>query len=144
MSDHANDPEARLMCQAHGCPNRWAVDAGNGRLCSPHAWAARPLWPQITQEQVDAETERAFRNANRPLQPAEHPKPDPQRLAAALAKLAQPKDPIGWAKRLRWCEEQRAGRLPNGQPMTEFQRDAWRRVLRSVGQDNDDNAAEAA
>ena len=27
----------QLMCIAHGCPNRWSVDAGNGRLCHWHA-----------------------------------------------------------------------------------------------------------
>lgn len=129
MSDHDTNVEARLMCQANGCPNRWAVDAGGGRLCSAHQWASRPLWPQVTQEQQDAETDRAFRNANRPTEPVEHPRRDPARLAAALAKLAQQKDSLAWAKRLRWCEEKRAGRLPNGTPMTEFQRQAWRQAL---------------
>lgn len=123
-----------LMCGAIDCPNLWSVDAGNGRLCSAHAWVGRHLWPQITQEQQDAETERAWRAANRSPQAEQHPRHDPARLARALSKLNQAKDPIGWAKRLRWCEQERGGRLPSGQTMTQFQRDAWRQVLRDHDQ----------
>lgn len=124
-----------LMCGAIGCPNRWSVDAGNGRLCSAHAWVGQHLWPRITQEQQDAETERAWRNANRPPQAQENLRHDPARLVRALSRLGQAKDPTGWAKRLRWCEQERAGRLPSGQTMTQFQRDAWRQVLRGQGEE---------
>lgn len=47
-----------LMCSAHGCPNRWSTN--DGRLCRWHAAADRSHWPQVTQEQLDAETERAL------------------------------------------------------------------------------------
>ena len=137
IADEAH-ADRSLLCGAHGCPNRWSVDAGNGRLCSAHAWAGRHLWPQVTQEQQDAETERAWRNANRSPQPEDHPRHDPARLARALSKLSQAKGPIGWAKRLRWCEQERGGRLPSGQPMTQFQRDAWRQVLRDQAEAVDD------
>ena len=56
-ADDAGTPQA-LMCHAHGCPNRWSVDAGKGRCCSAHAWADQNRWPEITQQQWD-ETERA-------------------------------------------------------------------------------------
>lgn len=127
-----------LLCGAHGCPNRWAVDAGNGRLCSAHAWVGQHLWPQVTQEQRDAETDRAWRYANRSPQAVEHPRYDPARLAKVLSMLSQAKDPLGWAKRLRWRERERGGRLPSGQTMTQFQRDAWRQVLRDQGEEADD------
>jgi len=64
-----------LMCTANGCPNRWSVDAGNGRLCSAHAWVEQHHWPQVTQEQLDAETDRALRAA------ARGPKQAPRRLS---------------------------------------------------------------
>lgn len=122
-----------LFCSAHGCPNRWSVDGGAGRLCSAHAWAGRHLWPRITAEQQDAETERARAAFDAP-QDEQQPRHDPERLRAAFAKLAQQKDNLGWAKRLQWCEQNRGGRLPSGQPMTEFQRQAWRHALRHQGE----------
>lgn len=128
----ANDvgADAALLCGAHGCPNRWSVDAGNGRLCSAHAWAGRHLWPQITQEAQDAETDRARAAFDAPPPADETPRRDPARLGAALSRLAQQKDGLAWAKRLRWCEEKRGGKLPSGLQMTEFQREAWRSALR--------------
>lgn len=41
--------EKTLMCGAHGCPNRWSVEAGNGQLCSYHAWVDPMKWPSITE-----------------------------------------------------------------------------------------------
>lgn len=38
-----------LDCAAHGCPLRWSVDAGNGRLCSYHAWTDAKQWHGITE-----------------------------------------------------------------------------------------------
>lgn len=57
VDDH--DANRDLMCAANGCPHRWSVDAGAGRLCSFHAWAPAHRWPQITQERLDAMAERA-------------------------------------------------------------------------------------
>jgi hypothetical protein len=54
-----DDRGISLDCQAQGCPNRWHVDMGNGRLCSFHDRAPKHLWPQITQEQLEAQTDRA-------------------------------------------------------------------------------------
>lgn len=50
-----------LMCSAQGCPHRWSVDAGSGKLCSWHAWSEPHRWPQITQERIDALADRALR-----------------------------------------------------------------------------------
>lgn len=57
----ANDAVAgqELMCAATGCPHRWSVDAGAGRLCSWHAWSDPHYWPQITQERLDAVADKA-------------------------------------------------------------------------------------
>jgi hypothetical protein len=55
-----------LQCAATGCPHRWSVDAGSGRLCSWHAWADPHHWPQITQERLDAMADQARRNQDRP------------------------------------------------------------------------------
>jgi hypothetical protein len=75
-----------LLCSAHGCPNRWSVDAGHGKACRAHAWAQPHDWPQITVEQQDAETDRALRAMQPPLHQAT-PTPDPGRLRRVLARL---------------------------------------------------------
>lgn len=135
--------EAALMCGATGCPNRWSVDAGNGRLCSAHAWVGRHLWPQITDEQQWAETERA-RRAMEDQPAANCTRRDPERMAKALAKLAKQKEGTAWAKRLRWCEHERGGKLPNGQQMTDYQRWAWRQVLGRIGEPSAEQPESAA
>jgi hypothetical protein len=92
--------ESKLMCQAHGCPNRWSVDAGKGPLCSAHAWVPTSAWPQVTQEQLDAQ---AMRAAYPPAAPTPVRR-DLHQLRAELAKLASARPvegrDIGWAKRI--------------------------------------------
>ena len=66
-NDH--DDQRDLMCAAQGCPHRWSVDAGSGRLCSAHAWSDPHQWPRITQEQIDRMADRAMR-AQQPGPPA--------------------------------------------------------------------------
>ena len=142
-ADDALGSGARLRCQAHGCPNCWSVDAGSGRCCSAHAWVGRHLWPQVTQEQLDAETNRA-RAAMGGTQSGPAYTRDPARLAKALVALASPKeDGLLWAKRLQWYEEKRGGRLRSGQLMTQVQRDIWRRALRFRGGVESEPAAAA-
>jgi hypothetical protein len=114
-----------LMCAATGCPNRWSVDAGRGRLCSAHAWVSAGQWPQVTQEQIDAETDRALRNAA-PLAPAA-PYRDIPRLRHELGRLADGmrvarSDPRAWARHLRDREQR-------GEKLTDAQRAAWRSSL---------------
>ena len=44
--DEPQDNLDHLMCQAHGCPNRWSVDRGS-RLCSAHAWEEPHKWQKV-------------------------------------------------------------------------------------------------
>jgi hypothetical protein len=122
-----------LLCAANGCPNRWSVDAGQGRCCSAHAWAGKSLWPQITQEQVDAETDRARANAVAQSQPVKRLSPAEKR--AILSRIAGMSD----AMRLRRDESPRAWayalreRENRGEELNDMQRDAWRRALGAHG-----------
>ena len=120
-----DDASARLlMCAAVGCPNVWTVS--NGRLCSAHAWSDPHAWPRITQEQIDAQTERALRNTIDSQQPAPAPLSLAQK-AALIRRLrglfAAPRDPLGWADALR-------NRERDGEPLSAVQRAAWREALR--------------
>ena len=123
----ADGLDREQMCHANGCPNRWAVDFGDGRLCSAHSRAARHLWPQITQEQIDAETERAWQRSQRvepvpalPMSRAEK-RAALSRLAAVGAQLGRIK-PRDWAYALRDREQ-------SGERLTDLQRKAWRGVI---------------
>lgn len=56
------------MCKANGCPNRWTVtsdDKGIHELCSAHAWADKNRWPEITQQQIWDETDRALKRGDK-------------------------------------------------------------------------------
>jgi len=57
VSDDVLDPS--LRCIAHGCPNRWSVDFGQGKLCSAHAYASPPEWPWISSRERARAEERA-------------------------------------------------------------------------------------
>ena len=136
----ADTPQADtrdLMCRADYCPNRWSVDGGRGRCCSAHAWASTHRWPEITREQQDAETERAWRQANPP--PAPEPMPQEarraalQELRAALAGADKP-NPKAWAHNLRRYLRENGGILPSGQSMTRTQCEACRHVLGRDGE----------
>lgn len=114
-----------LQCGATGCPNRWSVDGGRGRLCSAHAWVSSGQWPQVTLEQLDAETDRALRNAA-PTAPGPMHRDIP-RLRHELGRLADGmrvarSDPRAWARHLREREQR-------GEKLTDAQRAAWRRSL---------------
>ena len=122
-ADHiSNDRE--LMCRADGCPNVWTVDSddlGIHRLCSAHAWVKdKKLWPIITQEQVDAETDRAL-NAMRPKKPAKVVSRDELRTQIRSLDLAKNLD-RSWARRLKAADDA-------GLPITESQRAAYKAAL---------------
>ncbi|HKX41334.1 MAG TPA: hypothetical protein VJO99_09265 [Burkholderiaceae bacterium] len=120
---HSDASLQHLMCAAHGCPNRWTVDAGNGRLCGAHAWAEPEQWPDITYAQQWDETERARLRGEASAPPARRTA-NPARLRRLLASLQQrqvePRDPKAWAHKLRAREE-------SGETLT--QRDMWRAAL---------------
>lgn len=115
-----------LMCSAIGCPNRWSVTGcANGTCCSAHAWSDTRYWPQITQEQLDAQTDRALRNAARAYQP--EPVADVRRLREELTKLGNnlrgaAQNPQAWAYRLKAREEA-------GEKLNDHQSKAWREVI---------------
>ena len=116
--EELNQPEANdSLCQAHGCPNRWAVDKGS-RLCSAHAWAEPHQWPKITEEQF------------RKPRPEQKPTPKPYTLEEKIKTLndlrnlfKQPQDPKAWAHKLRDRENA-------GEELTRTQREAWRTALK--------------
>lgn len=114
--------DAKLRCGATGCPNRWTVDAGAGRLCSVHAWADPKQWPSITREQNAREADRAMYGVTTRK---------PARLvskAEALEKLEtlrinDPKDPLDWARKLKARDEA-------GERLTPAQREMYQAALR--------------
>lgn len=121
------DRETR--CIASRCPCRWTVDAGNGRLCSAHAWADPFHWPRITDELLDRETERAIR-ADRAAPPApKRPLSRTEqlqllhRMRAQLQRLAAGRGNLDWAHRLKARDEA-------GDRLTLAQRQSYRAALR--------------
>ena len=117
--EESNQTETNdLLCQAHGCPNRWAVDTGS-RLCSDHAWAEPHKWPQITQAQF---------HKRKPLVNTEPVKPMTQAekvatLHALRDMMKNRIDPKAWAYKLRDRENA-------GEELTRTQREAWRTALK--------------
>lgn len=116
---------AALMCCANGCPNRWTVDAGNGKCCSAHQWADRHAWPAVTQEQLDAETDRAMRNAA-PAAPEHRPRVDVRKILQSLRTMlpafGRAKPSLQWALKLQERER-------SGERLTITQREMWRSAL---------------
>lgn len=110
------DPYGPLMCVARGCPNRWSVDAGNGRLCSRHAWSPSVEWPAITA---------AILNEPRHHEPQVVEKVSQEQKLEILRKLQGifgNNDSRLWARALKEREE-------SGEKLTQFQRQAWRDAL---------------
>lgn len=114
-----------LMCSAHGCPNRWSIDSadkGIGRLCSAHAWVDPMRWPMVTQECLDALSERAVRvdePTTKKLTYAER--------VDALTRLREiglltKRDPKEWARGLQRREAR-------GDRLTSAQRAMWRAAI---------------
>jgi hypothetical protein len=118
------DKWRNLMCAVHGCPNRWSVDFCNGMLCSWHDRAQLHRWPQVTEEQLDAQADRAMRSMlpQRPASPV-----DKRAVLAQLADLAhgmrQSKPSRQWAYDLQ-------DRQRNSFRLTPTQRDMMEDVLR--------------
>ncbi len=124
IADETLQYDEKLMCKAKGCPHRWSVNAGSGKLCSAHAWSDPQDWPRITREQSDAETDRAMYGS-----PARHKPPAApltlEQKRAIGAKLRQAmRNPGGrdWAYRLR-------DREARGEKLNQAQRTMWREAL---------------
>lgn len=127
VADHADTAKGYthgLMCQAHGCPNRWTVDL-HGQLCSAHGWADPHDWPEITQREIWNETERIRLREDAPPASVRHV--DHARLGVWLTRLADrmkrcAAEPRAWAVRLR-------DREAAGEKLSLVQRNAWRSEL---------------
>lgn len=92
-----------LMCGAQGCPHRWSVDAGAGKLCSWHAWSPAHLWPQITQERLNAMTAAAISAQRQAPPPPSMSKEEKLVTLRALRDIvAAPKTTgrTGWARKI--------------------------------------------
>jgi hypothetical protein len=126
IADEANR-DSSLQCRAEGCPLAWSVDTDNLRLCTAHNRHRNnsAAWPRISAELQLAETRRSM-NQPPPCAPAPPFSDERKReiLANVATKLRQmgTGDPRRWIERLKHAEER-------GQPLTLFQRRAWREML---------------
>lgn len=116
VSEDPKDGYRELMCIAHGCPNRWSVDAGNGKLCSAHAGVDSSKWGQVTRDMaarsLDPETETVIRKVT-----------DDEKLQI-LRKLQN----IGVKENRLWAEALRE-REQRGEKISAFARECWRDAL---------------
>lgn len=123
IADDATDPS--LQCAARGCPNRWSVECQAGRVCSAHAWVEKHHWPRVTQEQLDAQLDRArYADAARPppqVRPLDLA--DKRAILRRLPAVCEAKRGREWAMDLRYREM-------HGEPLTLAARHMWRSVLR--------------
>ena len=115
------DAEAKLMCQAHNCPNKWSVDAGQGRLCSAHAWSDPMDWGGITQR-IHAGQFTKTPKYEEPAKPMTLEEKR-QTLRDLAALLKTPTDPKAWAYNLKSREEA-------GEEMSLLKKQMWRSALR--------------
>ncbi len=116
--DDAFDAQ-NLNCAARGCPNRWSVDYGEGKVCSAHGWQDKHNWPAITQEQQRIVTDIVMARSK--------PKPKPPTVSRdeAMAKLRS--FSIGH-KGKAWAHELEDREMA-GEVLTKAQRDMWRAAL---------------
>jgi hypothetical protein len=115
--EEVQDSYGDLMCAARGCPNRWSVDAGKGRLCSAHAWKPAKDWPSITENMKAAPVPTISVEERRRVS-------DEEKLAI-LRKVEQMfsfNDPKRWAHALKEREAR-------GERLTPFQKSSWREAL---------------
>lgn len=115
--------DTSLNCCANGCPNRWSIDMGDGRMCTAHSRVGVAQWGQVTQEQQYAETERV-RLAQRPkLVPPIVTQAEKVAILTSMQKIL-PKADKGWAHQLKARQEA-------GEYLTAAQRQMWRDALGS-------------
>lgn len=109
--------DSSLMCAARGCPNRWTVDAGDGHLCSRHAWKKPVEWPAITEDIKNAPVPTISVAERRQISDEE--KMDILRKVEQMFSHTEPKR---WAHALKEREAR-------GERLTPYQRSAWREAL---------------
>ena len=114
--------DSSLMCAARGCPNRWSVDAGNGRLCSRHAWKEPKDWPSITESINSAPVPT--------MSAAERRQISDEEKMAILRKVEQM---FTHTNQKRWAYALKE-RESRGERLSSFQKSAWREA---IGERND-------
>ncbi len=129
----ANDMDSArsLTCAASGCPNRWSVSSDGPGLCSAHAWADRRKWPEITEAQRWAETERSRYVGDRRT-PVEPMTMDEKRailagLRTAVLDMRVNAGTKDWAHALKAREQA-------GDNLTPSQREMWRAAIGRGGE----------
>lgn len=113
--------DTSLNCGARGCPNRWSIDGGEGRLCTAHSRAPMHQWGLVTQEQQHAETERA-RQSQRPAAELRHVTQAEKVAILTSMQRILPKADKGWAHALK-------ARQDAGEYLTAAQRQMVRDTL---------------
>lgn len=108
------DSRSHLMCSAHGCPNLWSTS--DGHLCRWHADAEPHRWPEVTQQMLWEETERARLQADPQARPVSE-REKREILDRLRTVLTVPKDPRAWLHKLR-------ERDANGERLSPMQRHA--------------------
>lgn len=120
--ERQNEEYNRLNCAAYNCPNRWSVDAGNGRLCGAHAWADPMDWGRITAH----ENSKAIMGASKAAPEVVEPFSQAEKVYVLnefkKALQAMNRDPKAWAHRLR-------DREYAGDELSNYQRKMWRQAL---------------
>lgn len=109
-----------LMCRARGCPNRWTVDVGN--VCSAHFHASTHNWPQVTQEQLDAEADRALAASAGRAEVEPLTRQQKTEVLNKLRNLGHAKHGKAWAHALR-------DREMRGDRLTPTKREMWRAAI---------------
>ncbi len=112
--------EKHLLCRAKGCPNRWTVDVGH--VCSAHYHAPTHSWPQITQEQLDAETDRALAQAAGRVQVEPLSRDQKTEILQKLLGISKQPQSRAWARTLK-------DRELRGERLNAAQRTMWRDAL---------------
>ena len=120
--EKTNEEYNRLNCIAYNCPNRWSVDAGNGRLCGAHAWADPMDWGKITAHENSKAIMGASKAAPEPVEPFSHEEKVFVLGEFKKALQAMNRDPKAWAHRLR-------DREYAGENLSLYQRKTWREAL---------------
>jgi hypothetical protein len=115
--EEVQDSYGELMCAARGCPNRWSVDAGNGRLCSRHAWKPAKDWPSITEDIKAAPAQTMSAVEYRQIS-------DEEKLAILrkVEEMFSHSNPKRWAHALKEREAR-------GERLTPYQKSAWKEAL---------------
>ena len=120
--EKSNEEYNRLNCIAYNCPNRWSVDAGNGRLCGAHAWSDPMDWGKITAHEQSKLLIGAAKAKFEPVEPFSHEEKVYVLGEFKKALQAMNRDPKAWAHRLRDREHA-------GEELSSYQRKTWRQAL---------------